>query len=113
MTCSSGVRIRTWVTPPAFCRCTGASGSWENGVYGADGARRDDYRRLAGLGPGKVELVQDLLAHGADPNARMTKMAPQVQDASYLRFFPGSTPLILAAQGGNSAVMAGAPRGGG
>ena len=82
-----------------------ASGSWENGVYGADGARRDDYRRLAGLGPGKVELVQDLLAHGADPNARMTKMAPQVQDASYLRFFPGSTPLILAAQGGNSAVM--------
>ena len=82
-----------------------ASGSWENGLYGADGARRDDYRRRASLGPGKLELVQDLLAHGADPNARMTKMAPQVQDASYLRYFPGSTPLILAAQGGNSAVM--------
>ena len=82
-----------------------ASGSWENGVYGADGARRDDYRRRAGLGPGKLELVKDLLAHGADPDVRMTKMAPQVQDASYLRFFPGSTPFVLAAQGGNSAVM--------
>ena len=78
-----------------------ASGSWENGLYGADGAKRDDYRRRAALGPGKLELVKDLLAHEADPNVRMTKRVPQRS----VRFFPGATPFVLAAQGGNSAVM--------
>ena len=81
-----------------------ASGAWENGLYGADGARRDDYRRGASIGPGKLELVKDLLAHGANPNARMLKQPPQIGN-NYLRFFPGATPLVLAAQGGHSDVM--------
>ena len=76
-----------------------ASGTFENGVSGAIGAKPEKYQRLASMGSGKLELVKDLLAHGADPNLRLGKKPSQIRGAS------GGTAFLLAAQAGNNAIM--------
>jgi len=66
------------------------------------------WQTIAGLrGPAKLELVKALLAHGADPNAHMTKGPFRVgQSKSPDRpELLGATPLILAAVSGDVAVM--------
>jgi ankyrin repeat protein len=82
-----------------------ASGAWWNGMYGAEGGKPERYKRRAALGPGKLELVKDLLAHGANPNARLVKVPPQVADAHLFMPAAGTTPIVLAAQAGDSGVM--------
>jgi hypothetical protein len=59
------------------------------------------------LRDGRVELVKRLLAHGANPNARL-KNAPSRAGASRNPSLPeltGATPLILAAMAGEPDVM--------
>jgi ankyrin repeat protein len=81
------------------------SGSWEGHFNGAVGT--DKFDRTAARGPGKLELVKALLAHGANPNARMERRPPLFGfGGSWFRAnYVGATPFILAALGGNVEVM--------
>ena len=76
-----------------------ASGTYEDGVSGALGAKPEKYQRRGSKGSGKLELVKDLLAHGADPNLRVAKKPSPAGNA------PGATPFVLAAQAGERAIM--------
>jgi uncharacterized protein len=83
------------------------AGAWETATTGVFGAKPAEYVRRAGLGTGKLELVNDLLAHGADPNARMTKNPPHYGGGgggSRVEM-PGATPFLLAANAGDTPVM--------
>lgn len=86
-----------------------ASGTWESEltVRSVTVNRPGVWETATGLREGKLELVKALLAHGADPNARM-KTGPfrlgttKSPDRPELE---GATPLILAAMAGDAAVM--------
>jgi len=70
-----------------------AAATWENGtanpVYGFD-------EPMAGISDrqAKLQLVRSLLAHGADPNARMTRAKPAF--AGGYTDVVGATPFLLA-----------------
>jgi ankyrin len=88
-----------------------AAGSWETTLTTADFtiAREgnDEWNVLPGLREGKLDLVQALLKHGADPNLRM-KTAPARAGATKNPQLPelaGATPFFLAAMAGDAAVM--------
>ena len=78
-----------------------AAGSWETDISGFGGPEK--YQWIAGLGPGKLELVQALLAHGADPNARIEKAPPRFGYVGIGAKFNlrGATPFFLAVMGGH------------
>lgn len=81
-----------------------AAGSWENDISGSVGP--EGYEWIAGLGPGKLDLVRSLLAHGADPNARMQRRPPKYGYGSGSRLnVVGATPFVLAAVGANASIM--------
>ncbi len=81
-----------------------ASGEWEADITGPFGA--EGYRWLAALRPDKVDFVKALLAKGADPNARLTKAPPSLAfSLGSTLSIAGATPLILAANAGDVAVM--------
>ena len=82
-----------------------ASGTWEGGisnpVYGFSDPMSGIPNRKA-----KLELVKALLAHGANPNARMTRRPPGFaglgggyEDA------PGATPFLLASAAADLEMM--------
>jgi len=79
-----------------------ASATWENGtanpVYGFDDP-------MAGIPdrPGKLRLVKALLAHGANPNARMTKRQPAF--AGGYTDAVGATPFLLASSVADVEMM--------
>lgn len=81
-----------------------AAGSWETDISGKFGS--EEYRWIAGLGPGKLDLVEALLAHGADPNARLRKGPPRFGYVGVIRRFNlrGSTPFLLALAGGHMRI---------
>jgi ankyrin repeat protein len=86
-----------------------AAGTWESEltVRAITTERDGEWSTVAGLKEGKLELVKALLAHGADPNARM-KRAPARAGSSKNPALPeleGATPLLLAAMAGDAAVM--------
>jgi ankyrin repeat protein len=62
---------------------------------------------MAARGPGKLALVQALLAHGADANARLKTPPPGrgggINDSAFK--MAGATPLMLAGKAANVAVM--------
>ena len=61
---------------PGYTALHWAAGSWWTRLTGIGGIRIDDHpewRAAAGLPGGKVEFVNALLTHGADPNARVKK----------------------------------------
>lgn len=85
-----------------------AAGTWETELtVRSISVNRGVWETAAGIREGKLELVKALLAHGADPNARM-KTGPfrlgttKSPDRPELE---GATPLILAAMAGDAAVM--------
>ena len=53
----------------------------------------------------KLELIRTLLAHGADPNARLTKSPPRFGFSVFRANLAGATPFFLAAMAGDVAVM--------
>jgi ankyrin repeat protein len=93
-----------------------ASGSWETeltGPNGIDAQGDEEWRSLAGVAGGKIELIRALLAHGADANARLAKTPPR---AGYTQLpvehrvagvnpYPGATPYLLAAMAADVDVM--------
>jgi ankyrin repeat protein len=85
-----------------------AAGSWPTILSGAGGIVSDDdeWRTMAGLTHGKIPFVKSLLAHGADPNARLTRMPPRVGIGSAIRgSLAGATPFLLAAMAADTATM--------
>ena len=78
-----------------------ASGAWESELTGPRGIvteRDDEWRALGGVPAGKLGLIRTLLAHGADPNARLVRPPPRVGfNASILSSLGGATPFWLAA----------------
>ena len=88
-----------------------AAGSWHSELTGSlrgiETERDEEWRSLNGVRGGKLELVEALLAHGADPDVRLVNHPPQFGFASQ-RFrvsIAGATPYLLAAMDANVAVM--------
>ena len=88
-----------------------AAGSWHSELTGSlrgiETARDEEWRSLNGVRDGKLELVEALLANGADPDVRLVDHPPQFGFASQ-RFrvsIAGATPFLLAAMDANVAVM--------
>jgi ankyrin repeat protein len=84
-----------------------AAGSWETELTGPRGiaaGRDEEWAAMTGLGRRKLELVTALLAHGADPDVRLTKSPPKV-GFTVARPMVGATPFFLAAKAGDAAVM--------
>ena len=88
-----------------------AAGSWHTELTGRlrgiETARDEEWRSLNSVREGKLELVEALLAHGADPDVRLVNHPPQFGFASQ-RFrvsMVGATPFLLAAMDANVAVM--------
>ena len=88
-----------------------AAGSWHTELTGRlQGIATDadeEWRSLNGLGTGKLALVEALLAHGADPRARLARTPPQFGYASgrFRVSLVGATPFLLAAMDANVDVM--------
>ena len=85
-----------------------AAGSWETELTGPRGIlvdRDEEWKALRGLGQRKGEMVQALLAHGADPDARVTKAPPRVGFTVFRLNLAGATPFFLAAMAGDAATM--------
>ena len=76
-----------------------ASGIFDKGISGARGAKPEKYQLLGSKGAGKLALVKDLLAHGADPNLRLAEKPSDAGQAA------GGTAFLLAAQAGERAIM--------
>ena len=86
-----------------------ASGAWESELTGPRGivtARDDEWRALGGVPAGKLDLIEALLAHGANPNARLLRPPPQVGfNAAILSSLGGATPFWLAAMAADVDVL--------
>lgn len=85
-----------------------AAGQWHsslNGEYPDAVLARSEWARLAGVTDGKIELIKSLLAHGADPNARVTRTPPRFGFHLFKMPLVGATPFLLAAMVGDTSVM--------
>jgi ankyrin repeat protein len=89
-----------------------AAGSWETEMTGLNGinlTRSKEWAPLAGVPKErKTELINVLLAHGADPNARMTQDPPRYGFSKDIQFgltLYGATPFFLAAYAADTEVM--------
>jgi ankyrin repeat protein len=87
-----------------------ASGSWETEltVTSITSDREgEEWRTVAGLRERRTDLVKALLAHGANPNARIRRTPPRVGSSKNpgLPELEGATPFLLAAVAGAVDVM--------
>lgn len=83
-----------------------AAGSWETQWNGVHGVAESYAKGLSGLVPqAKLALVRALLAHGADPNARIVKQPPRFGFSLFRLDLVGATPFFLAALAGDASVM--------
>lgn len=87
-----------------------AAGAWATqltGPFGIVTERDDEWHTLGGLQAGKLELVKALLAHGANPNARLEKEPLQFgfSNARFKVNLAGATPFLLAALACDVSVM--------
>jgi ankyrin repeat protein len=86
-----------------------ASGSWETelSVTSITSEREGEWATIFGLREGRLELVEALLAHGANPNARIRRTPARVGSSKNpgLRELEGATPFVLAAMAGATDVM--------
>src|SRR5436190_1204165 len=96
---------------PGYAALHWAAGSWETqltGPYGIESQREDEWNAMRGLkGAARIQLIEALLSHGADPNIRLTREPPRYGYAN-LRFhvsLAGATPFLLAARAADTEVM--------
>ena len=96
---------------PGYTALHWAAGSWHTELTGHQmGIATDsdeEWRSMNGIRAGKLELVESLLAHGADPHARLTRAPPQFGYASgrFRVSLVGAAPFLLAAMDANIGVM--------
>jgi uncharacterized protein len=82
-----------------------ASGTWEGGVANPVYAFTDAMSGIPNRQE-KIALVKSLLAHGANPNARMTKRPPGFQGlGGGYEDAPGATPFLLASAADDLEMM--------
>jgi len=92
---------------PGWSPLLWAAGTWETEMNGANGmtAPKDhEWDALRGVQEGKFDLVQALLKHGADPNARLKK-SPRRFGFTTTSQPKDMTPLGLAAFAGEGEIM--------
>ena len=85
-----------------------AAGTWETEMTGRKGivARPEhEWGAMRGLQEDKLELIQALLARGADPDARLVKHPPRFGYTADRQRPAGATPFLLAAMAGDAGVM--------
>jgi ankyrin repeat protein len=87
-----------------------ASGSWETELTVTSitpDREGEEWRTVAGLRERRIDLVKALLAHGADPNARIRRPPQRVGSSKNpgLPELVGATPFLIAAVGGAADVM--------
>jgi ankyrin repeat protein len=93
---------------PGYSPLHWAVTSWETELDGANGMRAPkelEWHTMAGVKEGKLELVQALLEHGADPNARLKKNPSRYGFTVTSNRPTNATPYILAAYAGDADVM--------
>ena len=78
-----------------------AVGTWETMLAGRLGIKSE----LSGLKVGKLELIKELLAQGADPNIRTTKSPPRFGNSNFRMKLEGATPFFIAAIAADVEVM--------
>ncbi len=85
-----------------------ASGRWETGLTGPAGIPPQpsgEWSSLIGLQNGQQDFIKALIAHGANPNARVSKTPPRfgfsLSDLSLI----GATPFFLASVAADVTVM--------
>lgn len=93
---------------PGFTPLHWAAGTWES-AFTRD-YRAGDWPGLAGLsGDRRLHVMKALLAHGADPNARVTRGVPRFGSSAWRihggASAQGATPLFFAASVGDVDVM--------
>jgi len=82
-----------------------ATGTWEGGVSNPVYGFSDAMSGIASR-PAKLQLIKALLAHGANPNARMTRRPPNFFGLSGgYEDAPGATPFLLASAAADVEVM--------
>ncbi len=92
---------------PGYTPLHWAAGRFE-GQMTFDYSTRDEgeWAILVGVPRGRrLELVSALLAHGADPNVRLTKNPPRFGTNLWMRKLIGGTPFLLAAQAADVEMM--------
>jgi ankyrin repeat protein len=86
-----------------------AAGSWETEltVTSITPNREGEWSTIAGLKEGRLDLIKALLAHGANPNARMKRSPARAGSSKNpgLTELEGATPFLLAAVAGATDVM--------
>jgi ankyrin repeat protein len=86
-----------------------AAGSWETEltVTAITTDRDGEWETIAGLKEGRLPLVNSLLAHGADPNARIKRTPARAGSSKNpaLAELVGATPFLIAAAAGATDVM--------
>jgi ankyrin repeat protein len=86
-----------------------AAGKWETEFtsdYSYAPGTTAEWAAVVGLPSGKLELIEALLAHGANVNARLTKRPPQSSRTLFKQeLLRGATPFYLAALVGDTEVM--------
>jgi uncharacterized protein len=86
-----------------------AAGSWETEltVTTITPDRDGEWETIAGLKEGRLALVNALLAHGADPNARIKRTPARAGSSKNpaLGELVGATPFLIAAAAGATDVM--------
>lgn len=88
-----------------------AVGRWESSMttdYPVHAAEWNELAALSGVPLRKIELIQTLLVHGGDPNARTTQAPPRFGVAIHSRYdssLIGATPFLIAALSGDAVVM--------
>jgi ankyrin repeat protein len=86
-----------------------ASGSWETEltVTSITPTRDGEWSTVGGLTEGRLELVEALLTHGANPNSRIRRTPARVGSSKNpgLPELEGATPFLVAATAGATDVM--------
>jgi len=85
-----------------------AAGIWETELTGPRGIaveRDEEWRALRGVQSGKLELIKALLAHGGNPNARITKPPLRVGFTRGGLNLIGATPFVVAAAAADAELM--------